>query len=144
MGLRVCMVTPFTWSQPHPVNEHVAGAAAELGRRGYEVVILAPSNRASELAAGRKALRRLSREGEPLEGVVALGPAVPVTRRSRLSVPLGVRANLELALSADSFDLIHGHEPGLPSLPYLALRDARALAVATFHSPDRLLYPPGK
>jgi predicted metal-dependent phosphoesterase TrpH/glycosyltransferase involved in cell wall biosynthesis len=144
MGLRVCMVTPFTWSQPHPVNEHVAGAAAELGRRGYEVVILAPSNRASELAAGRKALRRLSREGESLEGVVALGPAVPVTRRSRLSVPLGVRANLELALSADSFDLIHGHEPGLPSLPYLALRDARALAVATFHSPERLLYPPGK
>lgn len=144
MGLRVCMVTPFAWSQPHPVNEHVAGAAAELGRRGHDVVILAPSNRASQLAAGRKALRRLSRDGEPLEGVVALGPAVPVSRRSRLSVPLGVRANLELALSADSFDLVHGHEPGLPSLPYLALRDAHALAVATFHSPARLFYPPGK
>lgn len=144
MGLRVCMVTPFAWSQPHPVNEHVAGAAAELGRRGHDVVILAPSNRASELAAGRKALRRLSRDGEPLEGVVALGPAVPVSRRSRLSVPLGVRANLELALSADSFDLVHGHEPGLPSLPYLALRDAHALAVATFHSPTRVFYPPGK
>jgi predicted metal-dependent phosphoesterase TrpH/glycosyltransferase involved in cell wall biosynthesis len=144
MGLRICMVTPFAWSQPHPVNEHVAGAAAELERRGHEVVVLAPSNRASELAAGRKALRRLSRDGEPLEGVVALGPAVPVSRRGRLSVPLGVRANLELALSADSFDLVHGHEPGLPSLPYLALRDARALAVATFHSPDGLFYPPGK
>jgi predicted metal-dependent phosphoesterase TrpH/glycosyltransferase involved in cell wall biosynthesis len=138
------MVTPFAWSQPHPVNEHIEGTAAELERRGHEVVVLAPSNRASELAAGRKALRRLSRDGEPLEGVVALGPAVPVSRRSRLSVPLGVRANLELALSADSFDLVHGHEPGLPSLPYLALRDARALAVATFHSPDRLFYPPGK
>jgi hypothetical protein len=144
MGLRICMVTPFAWSQPHPVNEHVVGAAAELERRGHEIVILAPSNRASELAGGRKALRRLSRDGEPLEGVVALGPAVPVTRRSRLSVPLGVRANLELALSADSFDIVHGHEPGLPSLPYLALRDAHALTVATFHSPERLLYPPGK
>ena len=138
------MVTPFAWSQPHPVNEHIAGAAAELERRGHEVVILAPSNRASELAAGRKALRRLSRDGEPLEGVVALGPAVPVSRRSRLSVPLGVRANLELALSADSFDIVHGHEPGLPSLPYLALRDAHGLTVATFHSPERLFYPPGK
>ncbi|MGH3053308.1 MAG: glycosyltransferase [Gaiellaceae bacterium] len=144
MGLRICMVTSFAWPQPHPVNEHVAGAAAELERRGHEVVILAPSNRASELAAGRKALRRLSRDGEPLEGVVALGPAVPVSRRSRLSVPLGVRANLELALSADSFDIVHGHEPGLPSLPYLALRDAHALTVATFHSRERLLYPPGK
>ena len=42
--LRICMVTPFAWSQPHPVNDHVAGAAAELRRRGHEVVVLAPSS----------------------------------------------------------------------------------------------------
>jgi predicted metal-dependent phosphoesterase TrpH/glycosyltransferase involved in cell wall biosynthesis len=143
MGLRVCLVTPFAWSQPHSVNEHVATAAEALRKRGHEVVVLAPSNRATELARGRKALRRLGREGTPLEGVVALGPAVPVSTRSRLGVPLGVRANLELALS-DSFDVVHAHEPGLPSLSYLALRDARTLTVATFHSPERLGYPPGK
>jgi predicted metal-dependent phosphoesterase TrpH/glycosyltransferase involved in cell wall biosynthesis len=138
------MVTPFAWSVPHPVNEHVAGAAAELGRRGHEVVVLAPSSRATELAAGRRALRRLGRDGKPLEGVVALGPALPVAPRSRLGVPLGVRANLELALTRDRFDVVHAHEPGLPSLSYLALRDARALAVATFHSAERLGYPPGR
>src|SRR5439155_14904950 len=38
----------------------------------------------------------------------------------------------------------HGFEPGLPSLSYLALRDAQALAVATFLSPERLAYPPGR
>jgi predicted metal-dependent phosphoesterase TrpH/glycosyltransferase involved in cell wall biosynthesis len=144
MGLRICMVTPFAWSQPHPVNEHVAAAAEELRGRGHGVVVLAPSNRAVELAAGRRALRRLGRDGAPLEGTVALGPAIPVSRRSRMGVPLGVRANLELALTADSFDLVHAHEPGLPSLSYLALRHARALTVATFHSPDRLAYPPGR
>jgi predicted metal-dependent phosphoesterase TrpH len=144
MGLRICMVTPFAWSQPHPVNEHVAGAADELRRRGNEVVVLAPSNRAVELAAGRRALRRLGREEAPLEGIVAVGPAIPVSRRSRVGVPLGVRANLELALTADSFDVVHAHEPGLPSLSYLALRHARALTVATFHSPERLGYPPGR
>ncbi|MEO8290830.1 MAG: glycosyltransferase, partial [Gaiellaceae bacterium] len=144
MGLRICMVTPFAWSQPHPVNEHIDGAAKALRGRGHEVVILAPSNRAGDLAAGRRALRRLGQQGEPLSGVVALGPAVPVSRRSRLGVPLGVRANLELALSADSFDIVHAHEPGLPSLSYLALRAARAISVATFHSPERLSYPPGK
>jgi predicted metal-dependent phosphoesterase TrpH len=138
------MVTPFAWSQPHPVNEHVQAASEELRRRGHEVVVLAPSNRAVDLARGRRALRRLSAQGEPLEGVVALGPAVPVSRKSRLGVPIGVRANLELALGADSFDVLHAHEPGLPSLSYLALRDARALSVATFHSPERLAYPPGK
>jgi predicted metal-dependent phosphoesterase TrpH len=61
-----------------------------------------------------------------------------------MGVPLGVRANLELALTADSFDVVHAHEPGMPSLSYLALRHARALTVATFHSPDRLTYPPGR
>jgi len=144
MGLRICMVTPFAWSQPHPVNEHVEAASEELRRRGHEVVVLAPSNRATDLARGRRALRRLGAEGEPLEGVVALGPAVPVSRRSRLGVPIGVRANLELALRADSFEVLHAHEPAVPSLAYLALRDARTLAVATFHSPERLAYPPGK
>ena len=144
MPLRVCLVTPFAWSQPHPVNEHVAGAAEELRRRGHEVVVLAPSNRASELAAGRRALRRLAREGNPLEGVVALGPAIPVSRRSRVGVPVGVQANLALALSADRFDVVHGHEPGVPSLSYVALRKARCFTVATFHSAERVGYPPGK
>ena len=142
--LRICMVTPFSWSHPHAVNDHVAGAAAELRRRGHEVVVLAPSGRATELAAGRRALKRLGREGTELEGVVALGPSVPVSRRSSLGVPIGVRANLELALTRDRFDLVHVHEPGVPSLSYLALRDTRRLAVATFHSPERLGYPPGR
>jgi predicted metal-dependent phosphoesterase TrpH/glycosyltransferase involved in cell wall biosynthesis len=137
------MVTPFAWSQPHPVNEHVSGAAEELRRRGHEVVVLAPSNRATDLAAGRRALRRLVRDGTPLDGVVALGPALPVSRRSRLGVPVGVRANLSLALS-DRFDVLHAHEPALPSLPYLALRQWSGFAVATFHSRERLAYPPGK
>ena len=138
------MVTPFAWSQPHPVNEHVRAASDELRRRGHEVVVLAPSNRAADLAQGRRALRRLGAQGEPLTGVVALGPAVPVSRKSRLGVPIGVRANLELALGADSFDVLHAHEPGLPSLSYLALRDSQAISVATFHSPERLAYPPSK
>jgi predicted metal-dependent phosphoesterase TrpH len=39
---------------------------------------------------------------------------------------------------------VHGFEPGLPSLSYLALRDTEALAVATFLAPERLAYPPAK
>ena len=76
--------------------------------------------------------------------MVALGPALPISRRSRMGVPVGVRANLSLALSVGGFDVVHGFEPGLPSLSYLALRDTAALSVATFFSPDRLAYPLGK
>jgi predicted metal-dependent phosphoesterase TrpH len=139
MGLRVCLVTPFAWSRPHDVNEHVAGIAAELRELGHSVTVLAPSTRAADLLTGRRALLN---GGE--DEVVALGPAIPVSRRSRIGVPVGVRANLTLALNRGGYDVVHGFEPGLPSLSYLALRDARALAVATFFSPERLGYPPGK
>ena len=76
--------------------------------------------------------------------MIAVGPAVPVSRRSQLGVPVGVQANLRQALAQGSFDVVHGFEPGLPSLSYLALRDTDALAVATFVSANRLGYPPAR
>src|ERR671931_1617146 len=139
MSLRICLVSPFAWSQPHDVNEHVAGVAAGLRELGHHVTILAPSTRASDLVTGRRALL----DGANAD-VIALGPAVPVSRRSRVGVPVGVRANLSLALAAGRYDVVHGFEAGLPSLSYLALRDAQALTVATFLSPERLGYPPGR
>jgi predicted metal-dependent phosphoesterase TrpH len=141
MALRICLVTPFAWSQPHDVNEHVAGIARELRALGHAVTIIASSNRASDLAAGRVALHNGSFDGDEL---LVLGPAVPISRRSRVGVPVGVRRNLSRALSTGRFDVVHGLEPGLPSLSYLALRDAESLAVATFFSPERVSYPPGR
>ncbi len=136
MGLRVCLVTPFSWSQPNEANDHVAGIAAALRRRNHEVTVLAPSGRAADLLAGRRALAR----GD-LGEMVALGRAVPISRHSRLGVPVGVRANLALALQRGAFDVVHAFEPGLPSLSYLALLEAETLTAATFLSIDRLGYP---
>ena len=137
--MRICLVTPFAWSQPHDVNDHVAGVAAALREHGHEVTVLAPSTRAADLLAGRRALQRGERPD-----VIAVGPAIPVSRRSQLGVPVGVQANLKLALAQGDYDVVHGFEPGLPSLSYLALRDTDALAVATFASPGRLGYPPAR
>ncbi|HJR94591.1 MAG TPA: glycosyltransferase [Gaiellaceae bacterium] len=136
MSLRICFVTPFAWSQPHEVNAHVEGAAAALRRRGYEVTVLAPSSRARDLLAGRRALQR----GTDAD-VIAVGPSIPLSRRTNMGVPVAVRANLRLALTHGRFDVVHGFEPGLPSLSYLALTSTHALTAATFFSIDRLLYP---
>ena len=137
--MRICLVTPFAWSQPHDVNDHVAGIAGALRSFGHQVTVLAPSTRAADLLAGRRALAR----GEEAD-VIAVGPAVPVSRRSQLGVPVGVQANLRQALAQGRYDVVHGFEPGLPSLSYLALRDADAFTVATFVSPSRLGYPPAR
>src|SRR3954451_15001170 len=136
--MRIALVTPFAWSQPHDVNEHVAGVASELRALGHDVTVLAPSNRARDLRAGRRALLR----GESAD-VIAVGPALPISRRSAMGVPVGVRATLAQAL-ARGFDVVHGFEPGLPSISNLALRETTSLSVASFFSPDRLGYPPGK
>jgi predicted metal-dependent phosphoesterase TrpH len=138
--VRIALVSPFAWSQPHDVNEHVDGLARELRRRGHAVTILAPSNRARDLAAGRRALLGSMDDRE----LIAIGPAVPISRRSRMGVPVGVRASLSLALARGRFDVVHGFEPALPSLSYLALRDSAALTAATFFSAERLGYPPGR
>jgi predicted metal-dependent phosphoesterase TrpH/glycosyltransferase involved in cell wall biosynthesis len=137
--MRICLVTPFAWSQPHDVNEHVAGIAGGLRALGHDVTVVAPSTRASDLLAGRRALI----EGEHAD-VIAVGPAIPISARSQLGVPVGVQANLRQALEQGSFDVVHGFDPGLPSLSYLALRDADSLAVATFMSANRLGYPPAR
>jgi predicted metal-dependent phosphoesterase TrpH len=134
--LRICFVTPFAWSQPHAVNDHVAGSAAALRRRGHHVTVVAPSTRRRDLLAGRRALQA----GESPD-VLAVGPAIPISRRSHMGVSVGVRANLTLALRQGDFDVVHGVEPGLPSLSYLALSAAEGLTAATFLSPDRLGYP---
>ncbi len=136
MGLRICFVTPFAWSQPHEVNAHVVGTAAALRELGHEVTVLAPSSRARDLLAGRRALQR----GLDAE-VIAVGPSIPLSRRTHMGVPVAVRANLRLALARGHFDVVHGFEPGLPSLSYLALTSTRALTAATFFSPERLGYP---
>jgi len=136
VGLRICFVTPFAWSQPHEVNAHVAGTAAALRRLGHSVTVVAPSTRARDLLAGRRALQR----GDDAE-VIAVGPSIPLSRRTHMGVPVGVRANLALALRRGHYDVVHGFEPGLPSLSYLALTATHALSAATFFSPDRLGYP---
>ena len=137
MGLRLCFVTPFSWSQPHDVNEHVRGAAAALRRRGHDVTIVAPSSRGSDLLAGRRAL-----QSGVLGDVVAIGAAVPTSLSERVALPMGVRANLAATLALGAFDVVHGFEPGVSSLSSTALLEAETTTVATFLATERTAVPP--
>ena len=122
---------------PHDTNEHVAGVAEALRERGHAVVVLAPSSRSAELLAGRRALQT----GE-LDGVVAVSRAVPVTPRSAVGIPVGVRANVATALRRGAFDVVHGFDPAVPGLAYVALLEAQTTTAATFVDPERLGFPP--
>jgi glycosyltransferase involved in cell wall biosynthesis len=134
--LRICLVTPHAWSVPHDTNEHVAGVAAALRGRGHDVVVLAPSSRSADLVAGRRALQ----EGR-LQDVVALSRAVSVSPRSAVGIPVGVRANVATALRRGDFDVVHGFDPAMPGLSYVALLEAETTTAATFVDPERLGFP---
>jgi glycosyl transferase family 4 len=43
-GLRVALVSPYSWTYPGGVNGHVAALARELRRMGDDVSVLAPSD----------------------------------------------------------------------------------------------------
>ena len=137
MALRICLVTPHAWSVPHDTNEHVAGVADALRARGHTVVVLAPSSRSADLIAGRRSLQ----SGE-LDGVVALSRAVPVSPRSTVGAHLGVRASVLTALRLGDFDVVHGFDPGVPGLSYVALLEAETSTAATFVDPERISFPP--
>ena len=80
------------------------------------------------LLAGRRALLK----GERAD-VIAVGPAIPISTRSQLGVPVGVQANLRQALVQGGFDVVHLHEPVAPVVCWDALTSVDAPLVGTFH-----------
>lgn len=121
--LRVGLVSAYDYAYPGGVSEHMRGLAAALRGRGHEVTVLAPSN-----APGQ----------EPeTPGYVRMGRTVPVRGNGSiahigLSPFLACRARH--VVRARRFDVVHYHEPLLPTLPLLVLHAHRGVNVGTFHA----------
>ena len=119
--MKVGVVCPYDWSYPGGVRSHILGLAEALpsvscGR--FEAEILAPATHPETgvWVAGRTL-------GIPANGSVA-----------RICFGPGPRRRLEDRLGRGDFDLLHLHEPAVPSLSLLALAAAHLPVVATFHA----------
>jgi phosphatidylinositol alpha-mannosyltransferase len=99
---------------------HVGQLAGELRERGHEVLVLAPALRPLRETGVAIAGRALS---VPYQGTVA--PICP----SPLSVPRVARA-----LRSFRPDVVHAHEPLVPSTAMFATLSSPAPVVATFHA----------
>jgi phosphatidylinositol alpha-mannosyltransferase len=121
--VRVGLVCPYTWDVPGGVQAHVHDLADALVARGHTVSVLTPVDDPSE-------------PGLP-PYVVPAGRAVPVPYNG--SVARLVFGPLSLArtrrwLREGAFDVLHLHEPTVPSVSMLALFAAQGPMVATFHT----------
>lgn len=121
--MKVGLVCPYTWDVPGGVQAHVRDLADSLVRLGHEVSVLAPVDDpdTADLPAY----------------LVPAGRAVPVPYNgsvARLAFgPLSL-ARTRRWLRRGRFDVLHLHEPTVPSLSMLALFAARGPMVATFHT----------
>lgn len=119
--MKVGIVCPYSLDVPGGVQAHVVDLARALQRLGHEVDVLAPADEETALPdfvtpAGRRTV------GVPYNGSVArvsFGPmSYPRVRRW---------------LRRGDFDVLHVHEPVIPSLPLWAVMAAEGPIVATFH-----------
>lgn len=117
--MRIVLVSPYSWTIPGGVNTHVAALARELRHRGHEVRIIAPA------------------EGPVEPGVTAVGRTIGIPFNGSVArLALGPRAiaRVRVALRRARADVVHIHEPFVPSVSLAALTGARAPVVATFHA----------
>ena len=119
--MRVGLVCPYAWDVPGGVQAHVHDLAESLLGLGHEVSVLAPVDEAEDLPPY----------------VVAAGRTVPVPYNGSVARlcfgPLSL-ARTRRWLRRGRFDVLHLHEPTVPSLSMIACFAARGPMVATFHT----------
>jgi phosphatidyl-myo-inositol alpha-mannosyltransferase len=119
--VRIGIVCPYSFDVPGGVQNHVRDLAEALIDLGHEVSVLAPGDD----------------EATSQPYVVPAGRAVPVPYNgsvARLSFGLISATRVRRWLASGRFDVVHVHEPLIPSLSMLAVLSARGPVVATFHT----------
>lgn len=119
--LRVGLVSPYSWDVPGGVNFHIRDLAENLIERGHHVSVLAPADDEADLPPY----------------VTPAGGAVPVNYNgstARVAVGPLVARRVNRWLKDGEHDVVHVHEPVVPSAGLIALFASTAPVVATFHS----------
>ncbi|GAA0980980.1 glycosyltransferase family 4 protein [Acrocarpospora macrocephala] len=119
--MRVGIVCPYMWDVPGGVQAHVRDLAEALIEDGHRVSVIAPASDDAPLPAY----------------VVSAGRAVPVPYNgsvARLTFGFLSANRVRKWIREGRFDVLHVHEPAVPSIGVLACWVARGPIVATFHA----------
>jgi phosphatidyl-myo-inositol alpha-mannosyltransferase len=135
--VRIALVSPYSWTYPGGVTNHIGALAEELRAAGHDARILAPLDPDDALA------RRMHRGARPQyaappEGFTALGRTIALPANGAVSnVAAGPDALIALAreLRRGDYDVVHVHEPVTPMIGWFASSCAGGLPlVGTFHA----------
>lgn len=120
-SLKIGIVCPYSWDTPGGVQNHIRDLAEFLIEAGHDVSVLAPAIEEEKLPS------YVVNSGKPISipynGAVARVLFGPVAF-----------ARVRQWIAQGDFDLLHLHEPAIPSISLLACWAADGPMVGTFHA----------
>ena len=120
--MKIGFVSPYAWDVPGGVQAHIKDLAFHYQAQGHEVSVLAPCSDETLIAE---------------DFVVAAGRPVAIPYNGAVArVLFGpvAASRVRQWISAGEFDVLHLHEPAIPSLSLLACSIAEGPLVGTFHA----------
>jgi phosphatidylinositol alpha-mannosyltransferase len=120
--VKIGLVSPYVYPLPGGVTQHVGFLDENLRLRGHDVRILSASH----------GLQRAS-EGD----VIRLGKGFSMPANGSVgTVTISPRyvSQARKLLDEERFDVLHFHEPFVPFLSLVLLRESRSVNVGTFHA----------
>lgn len=119
--LRIGIVCPYGWDTPGGVQNHIRDLAEYLIKKGHYVSVLAP----------------VIDENSIPDYVTSAGKPISIPYNGAVArVLFGPRAFARVRswISSGEFDLLHLHEPAIPSISLLACWAAEGPMIGTFHA----------
>jgi phosphatidylinositol alpha-mannosyltransferase len=120
--MKIGFVSPYAWDVPGGVQAHIRDLAKFYSHQGHHVSVLAPATDEDAITdefvvpAGRPV-------AIPYNGAVARVLFGPVAA-----------SRVRQWIATEDFDILHLHEPAIPSLSLLACSIAEGPMVGTFHA----------
>lgn len=121
--MKIGLVSPYDWSYPGGVRDHILHLSEQFIKMGHDVRILAPG-------PGTKG--KLSESH-----IYNLGRTIPLPINgsiARITFVPDLTWRVRRVLRREHFDVIHIHEPLVPGLSLTVLRLSRTMTVGTFHA----------
>ena len=120
-SLKIGIVCPYGWDTPGGVQSHINDLAGYLISRGHQVSVLAPVVNETSLPDF------VVNAGKPL--------AIPYNGAvARILFGPIAFARVKQWIEENQFDLLHLHEPAIPSISLLACWASEGAMVGTFHA----------
>ena len=122
--MKIALVSPYDFSHPSGVVNHITNLHRCLTRMGHEVRVIAPTS---------KAVTNLGND------FVHIGTPRPIPASEsiiRVSLSLNLGHEIKRVLDREKFDIVHLHEPFVPMLCSAVLRFSDAVNIGTFHAAE--------